>query len=302
MAVHARGRLSPGQLLFGGWLVTTGLIFSLMSGSMHPYYAVLLAPAQAAVIGIGAVDLCKRPRLGLAMLLAAGSVLFGIAVAASYAVPPAASWTAAVLGIGGVASALSIRPTRWSPPAWRPALPAALLTVALLVCPVTFCVETISHPVTGFDPLAGPRSLPPPPPYPPTLLAFLRSHREGRTWLAAVPRATAAALLQLQSNEPVLPLGGFTGHSGGPTLDQVRAWVHEHRLRYLVLSTTYGAYPGATPPELRGYVVGSVLRWANQTGCVRTWTGSGYLVLDLEGGPCPRLGLKAFVNDWRSEP
>ncbi len=34
-------------ILWGGWFLVTGLIFSYMSGTIHPYYTVALAPAVA---------------------------------------------------------------------------------------------------------------------------------------------------------------------------------------------------------------------------------------------------------------
>ncbi|MBW0289402.1 glycosyl transferase [Rhodococcus sp. MH15] len=40
-------------ILWGGWFLVTGLIFSYMSGMIHPYYTVALAPAVAAMIGTG---------------------------------------------------------------------------------------------------------------------------------------------------------------------------------------------------------------------------------------------------------
>ncbi|GAA3161259.1 hypothetical protein GCM10010486_29360 [Nonomuraea roseoviolacea subsp. carminata] len=40
--------------VWGGWLVVTGLIFSFMQGIFHAYYTVALAPAIAALVGVGA--------------------------------------------------------------------------------------------------------------------------------------------------------------------------------------------------------------------------------------------------------
>ena len=40
-------------ILWGGWVLVTGLIFSYMSGTIHPYYTVALAPAVAGMIGTG---------------------------------------------------------------------------------------------------------------------------------------------------------------------------------------------------------------------------------------------------------
>ncbi|MYR07601.1 phospholipid carrier-dependent glycosyltransferase [Gordonia sp. SID5947] len=45
---------------WGGWLVITGLIFSFMSGTIHPYYTVALAPAIGAMVGMGGVFAWRR--------------------------------------------------------------------------------------------------------------------------------------------------------------------------------------------------------------------------------------------------
>ena len=51
-----------GLLLWGGWLLVTGLIFSFMAGIFHAYYTVALAPAIGALVGIGAVLLWRERR------------------------------------------------------------------------------------------------------------------------------------------------------------------------------------------------------------------------------------------------
>jgi 4-amino-4-deoxy-L-arabinose transferase-like glycosyltransferase len=40
-------------LLWGGWVLVTGLTFSFMSGTIHPYYTIALAPGIAALVAIG---------------------------------------------------------------------------------------------------------------------------------------------------------------------------------------------------------------------------------------------------------
>src|SRR6202042_1927152 len=63
-------------LLWGGWLVLTGLVFSYMSGIIHPYYTVALAPAIGALTGIGAVAVWQARRSMLTRrALAARAVL-----------------------------------------------------------------------------------------------------------------------------------------------------------------------------------------------------------------------------------
>jgi 4-amino-4-deoxy-L-arabinose transferase-like glycosyltransferase len=46
-------RARAAMILWGGWLLVTGVTFSYMSGTIHPYYTVALAPAIAAVVAIG---------------------------------------------------------------------------------------------------------------------------------------------------------------------------------------------------------------------------------------------------------
>jgi 4-amino-4-deoxy-L-arabinose transferase-like glycosyltransferase len=42
-------------IIFGGWLLSTGVTFAYMQGTIHPYYTVALAPAIGALVGIGSV-------------------------------------------------------------------------------------------------------------------------------------------------------------------------------------------------------------------------------------------------------
>jgi 4-amino-4-deoxy-L-arabinose transferase-like glycosyltransferase len=47
-------RMRAALLLWGGWLIVTGAVFSLSEGIIHPYYTVALAPAIGALVGIDA--------------------------------------------------------------------------------------------------------------------------------------------------------------------------------------------------------------------------------------------------------
>ena len=55
-------RIRAAALLWGGWLLVTGVVFSYMSGIIHPYYMIALAPAIGALTGIGAVTLRRAGR------------------------------------------------------------------------------------------------------------------------------------------------------------------------------------------------------------------------------------------------
>lgn len=58
---------------WGGWLVVTGLVLSFMAGTVHPYYAVVLAPAVAALVAIVG-RLAWRARRGLVGILGLASM------------------------------------------------------------------------------------------------------------------------------------------------------------------------------------------------------------------------------------
>ncbi len=49
-----------GYLVWGGWLLVTGLTFSYMAGIFHDYYDIALAPAVAALVAMGGVDAWQR--------------------------------------------------------------------------------------------------------------------------------------------------------------------------------------------------------------------------------------------------
>ncbi|MGU3435673.1 ArnT family glycosyltransferase [Actinomycetes bacterium M1A6_2h] len=83
--IVARGRaprtdgVRASLVMWGGWFLVTALIFSFMSGTIHPYYTVALAPAIAALVGVGGYALWAErrrfvARLGIAAtMIAAGS-------------------------------------------------------------------------------------------------------------------------------------------------------------------------------------------------------------------------------------
>jgi len=145
-------------LLWGGWLMTTGLVFSLMQGIFHAYYAVALAPAIGALVGIGTVSGWRlRRRLAARAVMAAALLL-------------SAAWTAVLLSrspgwfpwltpvvIGGsllVASALLLVGTTRSRPLRNAVLAGGL--AVLVAAPAVGSVATATTPHTGAIPTAQP--------------------------------------------------------------------------------------------------------------------------------------------------
>ncbi|RBQ06484.1 glycosyl transferase [Micromonospora sp. LHW51205] len=133
-------RTRAGLLLWGGWLLVTGLIFSFMSGIFHAYYTVALAPAVGALVGIGVTALW-RARAGAASAApgpAAPARWRGFAatlvLAATLAVT--AWWSWHLLG----------RTPDWYP--WlRPTVLAVGLTAAVLLAAPAFLTTGPRRPV-----------------------------------------------------------------------------------------------------------------------------------------------------------
>ena len=69
-------RARAGYLVWGLWLAVHALVFSFMSRIIHSYYAVALAPAIAALVGAGAVELwALRSRVRFGGIVLAGAIL-----------------------------------------------------------------------------------------------------------------------------------------------------------------------------------------------------------------------------------
>ncbi len=108
-------RIRAAALLWGGWVLVTGLVFSYMSGIIHPYYMVALAPGIGALVGIGAMALWRH-RLGwTGRSVAAATVL--VTAVWSYVLldrtPDWLSWLRWVVLVAGVLSAAGLLASPW---------------------------------------------------------------------------------------------------------------------------------------------------------------------------------------------
>jgi 4-amino-4-deoxy-L-arabinose transferase-like glycosyltransferase len=150
-------RQLTGLVVWGGWLLVTGLTFSFMAGIFHAYYTVALAPAIAALVGIGTSILWERrdspvAAIGAGFVVAMTSVVsFVLLDRASDFVP----WLKYVVVAVGTATAFVIVLHRLLP---RRAAVAALVTALAMVVvgPAAYAVDTAATPHTGSIPSAGP--------------------------------------------------------------------------------------------------------------------------------------------------
>jgi 4-amino-4-deoxy-L-arabinose transferase-like glycosyltransferase len=73
------------------------------------------------------------------------------------------------------------------------------------------------------------------------LISYLQKHRDGATWLVAVARAPSASSIILQTGQPVIAMGGFTGNDPAMTVPRLQAYVKAGKLHYVM---TGGGGPG----------------------------------------------------------
>ena len=132
-------------LLWGGWLLVTGLVFSYMAGIFHPYYTVALAPAVAAVLGIGGRELLgRRPAESAG---SAGAARTAARTTARTTLPVRITLAVLVVGTGAWAWVLLDRT-----PTWLPALRWVVLAVTAVA---TLAVLVAGHRAAGSSPSGG---------------------------------------------------------------------------------------------------------------------------------------------------
>ncbi len=145
-------------IVWGSWVLVTGLVFSFMAGIIHPYYAVALAPGIAGLAGLGGVLLWQhRAQLVASVMLAvavaaAGFTAFEL-LGSTTAYGPLLRWAvlfgalAAAAGLllsGRFTSRILLRTT------------AALALAASLAGPLAYSISTASVTHSGAIPSAGP--------------------------------------------------------------------------------------------------------------------------------------------------
>ena len=244
-------RKRAGYLLWGLWLVVMLVVFSYATGTFHPYYVVVLAPAIAALAGAGSVDLWRlgRGRSWLAWLLPA-------------AVAGTAVWSASLLGrVEGYAPGLAMTVIALGAVAavalflaatglikkraflWGAVVVAA---IALLAGPTAYALSTIGRSVTGNQAAAGPATGRTTAGGSSTgqeidedLVAYLQENQGSARFLVAVEGSSASVPVILATGEPVVTLGGYKERDPVPTADQLakigrrgRAPLRAHRRRH----------------------------------------------------------------------
>ncbi len=279
-------------ILWGGWLLTCAVFFS-VAGFFHQYYLTMLGAPLAALVAIGAVFLWRQrdqhPGRAALLLLAAASATLAFQIYAVGMYRSLAWWVAlpVVLGLAG-AAALLLGLRRGTPAAARWGF--ALLVAALLVVPGVWSGLTTAYAnVSGPMPQAygsaegmpgagrdgrfgdGPRqdAQPQLPAQPggaapaggtpgfgggvdQRLLEYLQANTQDTKYLLVVPSSMEGAGYVLATGRPVLYAGGFGGSD--PVIDgeSLAALVASGDVRYVLWGGAGG--PGGGDSSIGSYV------------------------------------------------
>jgi 4-amino-4-deoxy-L-arabinose transferase-like glycosyltransferase len=279
-------RVRGGLLLWGGWLLVTGAVFSFMAGTVHPYYNVALAPAVAALVGIAVAQLVYR-REALVARLALGAMLLATGVWSFVLLNRTPEWWPAIrwvvlIGSIVVALLLAVRAHRLGRATVAVVVAAAIVglggSTAFSIYNVTSAHNgpgTMSGPQKaggfGFGGKGGPGM--PGRTDSPALEDILKS--ADNRWAAAGIGSMSVSDLELKTGASLMAIGGFTGGDPSPTLAQFQQYVADGQVRYFLADSGHGG-----PPGHRSGTAADITAWVEKT-FTKTDVG-GTSVYDLQ--------------------
>jgi len=240
-------RTRAALILWGGWALVTGIVFSYMQGIIHPYYTVALAPAIGALVAIAGRELWRGRdvfacRAVLASMIAVTGVWDYALLVRTSDWLPALRWL--VLLLAAVATFAVLGAGR--------RFGAVVATVALvsgLLATSAYAVDTASQPHSGAIPTSGPssgggfgggRDV--------STNSAVSNLLSGSTyrWAAATVGSQSAGSLELASGASVMAIGGFSGSDDSPTLAQFEAYVQSGQVHYFIAGGGFGGGPGGS--------------------------------------------------------
>jgi 4-amino-4-deoxy-L-arabinose transferase-like glycosyltransferase len=253
-------------VMWGTWLFTAAAYFS-VSGYGHRHYLVMLAPAVAALAGIGAVALWKDYRSPGWHGWLLPFTLVGMATVQAYVLFDYAVWRAWL--IPAVACLCLLATTVLILARLRPSTrvrgyvvgAATVGVLALLIAPAAWSAyASLSLQGGGPTPAAGPRPIEAeggpggPPDGPgggpprgagsggpggmeadPVLLEYLQANKGDATYLVAGPSSMPLSPIILGTDEKVINLGGFMGRDPVFTTDELSGLVEGGAVRFFLL-------------------------------------------------------------------
>ena len=248
------------MLLWGGWLVTMGVFFS-VAGFFHQYYLTVMAPSICALFGIGVVVMWNDYRrrgwrgwlLPIAVILTAAEQIYIIS-----AEPAWGTWLIPVITVTCGVAALTLTIARLVPRIVHPkrgpgVLKAAVVLglIGLMLTPFIWSAAPGVQNVVQDLPSAGPSgeggfgggglgSTT----TDAALIKYLEVNQGSTKYLVATSSSNSADSIILETNKPVMALGGFTGSDPILTTAQLQALIKNGTVRYFLLGGGFGGGGG----------------------------------------------------------
>jgi len=286
------GRSRAGLLLWGGWMVVTVVVFSMMKGIMHPYYTIALAPGVAATAAIAVCELWRGrnylgSRIWLGLMLAGTGVWNFVLLDRTPEWLPWLRWTV-LAGSILLAAVLIVGAHQLGRYA------AVLATAGLLFglgASAAYTVETVLASHGGAIPTSGPARSGDDGPGGPGGSGgpggFGAASQSSETpkgmltatetrWAAASVGSHQAGALELSTGTSIMAIGGFTGGDNSPTLAQFQQYVEDGQVRYFLAGDGHG--PGGGDANSSG---SQITDWVRDNFVAQNVDGT--TVYDLQG-------------------
>ncbi|MBB5166231.1 glycosyltransferase family 39 protein [Mycobacterium sp. AZCC_0083] len=266
------GQVRASLLLWGGWLLVTGAVFSFMDGTVHPYYTVALAPAIAALVGISVAELLRRKdtwpaRLTLATMLAVTGVWAFVLLNRTPDWWPALRWVV-LFGSVIVAAVVAVGLHRLGRATVVVAVAAALFGLGATAA---YSIETMSSvhdgPVSTSGPAkqdgfggGGPGGQGPGGRGGDNAALEAMVQDTDNRWAAAAIGSHTIDQLELKTGTSLMAIGGFSGGDPSPTLAQFQQDVADGQVRYFIA----GNDKEGGPMNHRTGVANDITTWVEQ--------------------------------------
>ncbi len=271
-------------MLWGGWLLLHIAVFNNVSGTIHPYYVVVLAPAVAALVGMG-VPYLWRAYLNkkidawlLPICIAITSVISFILLNRSTGWMP---WLSVTILIGGLAAALVLAVNLFE--SLGKIARNLAMTVAVVLCaagPVAYSFATVAVAHNGSVPTAGPTSTAlsgsnnESAEAESTLVEYLLANQGSAKWIVAVASANESAPIQISTNQPVMAVGGFNGSDNTLTLEEFKQLVSDGQVLYYATSSSGKGGGGMNGKN-------DIATWVEENGTIIDYGGSSMTLYKL---------------------
>jgi 4-amino-4-deoxy-L-arabinose transferase-like glycosyltransferase len=247
-------------ILWGGWLVTFFVVFSLIS-AFQPYYMAALSPAVAGIIGAGVAAAWSAERIPIRWTIGLAVIVAGTAGYAAWlvsAAPRAPGWLLpAVIVVGLAAAGLTLWPLTGNPfgslgfVSFGAVLAAGLVAMAL--APAVASVSLAANgegafdtpfesaraeqdlaAAAGKDALAAIR----------TAIPVWENNEDGAPYVLAAQSIGVPSVVIYETGREALPIGGLDGTIPSPTVAQLQADIGRGLFHVVYVDS-------ATDPQLR---------------------------------------------------